>query len=212
MDPEPTKGTLPQGVQRLPQAETTRELSGWTPTALAFHEVAKHVNTDLVEARRARMRDIRNGSERYVSLSVRMEIAAAVLAAGGSFRQAGRACGRSAAAVQGWNEQSRFRERVQELQAIVSQQISGRILREFERRTREDQLDKLEVLDLTRIFDRVVDRTPAALERKAAEAGEDEDAKYINITNQILNIDTSGQGADFPIYSDEDLQLPGGDS
>ena len=209
--PEATKGTVPEGISRLPQPMTTDEIKQWSPVAVAFNELTKGQGIDLVAERRSRLKSVRNGETQYASLATFMEMAATILASGGSFRQAGRAVGRTSTTVRHWMEIPRFRERVGELQAIAGQQISGRILAEFEKRTRPDQLEKLEVLDLTRIYDRVVDRTPAALDRKAEADGEDEFTKYEHLTQQIILVNSGGKGTDFPVYTPEDLRLSSGD-
>lgn len=216
------KGDIPAKVIRLPQPESTAEARGWNATAFAYNVITHGEGLSPKEIRSRglamRMKMQRESPDdpvarvKYSNLSTRMEMAAAALAAGSTFKQACAVAGVSLPILRKWRSQVIFRERVAELQSEVSQGIKGRIVSEFERRTRPDQLSSLEVADLTRIYDRVSGDTPQAKTTKEQldqlSHGEN---FYINLTQQILAVDAGQKGGDFPEYGAEELSVSGDD-
>lgn len=205
------KNEFTEGVTRLPQPVTVREHRDWRTTAIGFNALTQGNGFKPAEMRHQNLKDVREGRTRYASLPVKKEIAAATLAAGGTVRQAAAAIGATRAAVRRYLQEEAFRERVGELQAQTSTVVTGRILQEFEKRTSKSEIEKLEVLDLTRILDRVQSQTPHAKdEKRQTEEAHDGD-EYHWTLQQIINVDAGAEGEDFPAFTAEDLRLSGGD-
>lgn len=202
-----------EGITRLPQPVTTRETNGWRPAALGFNALTKGQGLNPVEMKNQSLRDVREGRTRYAALSVRREMAATILAAGGTTGQAARAIGaRSRKTINRYLRDPHFRDRVAELQSIAAQQVGGRIMKEFRRRTTPENIERLEVLDLTRIFDRVMAQSPSARDAKAKEEEDRDVDEYHATLQQIILVDARSEGEDFPTFTDEDLRLSGGDT
>lgn len=205
------KNEFTEGVTRLPQPTTTRELRDWKTTAIGFNAATGGQGLRPAEMRHKNLQDVREGRTRYASLPVKKEIAAVVLAAGGSIAQAAKAVGCTRAAIRRYLQEDAFRERVGELQAQTSTLVTGRILQEFDKRTRPEEIQKLEVLDLTRILDRVQGQTPHAQDAKRKEEEPHDGDQYVFALQQIINVDGGSEGEDFPAFTAEDLRLSGGD-
>lgn len=206
------KNEFKEGVTRLPQPTTTPEIRAWKPTAMGFNVLTQGQGLNPTEMKHQTLRDVREGRTRYAALSVRKEIAATVLASGGTISQAAKAVGCGRGAIRKALQDPVFRDRVAELQSLVAQQVGGRILKEFQKRTSAGQIERLEVLDLTRIYDRMVTQSPAAVDARAKEEEERDVDDYNRTLQQIILIDARTQGEDFPTFTDEDLRLSGGDT
>jgi hypothetical protein len=148
--------------------------------------------------------------EKYSSMKSHMEMAAVVLAAGGTQRMAAQHAGVSKRQVHKYITSSQFRERVAELREIIKSRVGGRILAEFVRRTEPETIGRMEILDLTRIYDRVeanaFQMAPTEVEVTPAQQ------KHDSFLQQIININTGDEKPDFPSYESSYVQLPEGDS
>lgn len=144
----------------------------------------------------------------YASMRAHEEMAAMVLAAGGSFRLAAAKAGVSKRQVKKYYTDPEFRARIEELRNTVFNKIRGRLLKELEKRTDDDSIGKIELLDLLRVYDRVYG-SPGKGNTTIGE---------VNVVNQ--NADTiiaallapkrAGESADFPNYEPGDFSVPGG--
>lgn len=145
----------------------------------------------------------------YASMVAHKEMAAMVLAAGGTYRLAAAKAGISVRQVKKYYTTADFRARIDELRKTTFSKILGRVLKELEVRTDPAVIGNIELLDLLRVWDRV-----AGSPGKGAggmNIGE------INVTNNnydalltaLVSAKREGQSADFPEYRPEDLLLPG---
>ena len=137
---------------------------------------------------------------KYASMRSHMEIAATVIAAGGSYKMAATQAGVSARQVRKYVSDSDFRARVEELRELLMGRVRGRIQEEFLRRTEPGKIEGLEIMDLSRIYDRTGTDADAR-DREGAN-------NYDRILQQIFITNSGGQGVDFPEYGDENLQVP----
>jgi hypothetical protein len=148
----------------------------------------------------------------YAGMVAHQEMAAMVLAAGGSYKLAAAKAGVSVRQVKKYYTSADFRARIDELRKFSFSKILGRVLKELERRTDPDKIGNIDLLDLLRVWDRVAG-TPG----KGAgglNIGE------INVTNNnydsilaaLLSPDTGTKGRNFPIYRPEELLVSGKDS
>lgn len=144
--------------------------------------------------------------QRYAEMKGHMEVAAAVLAAGGSPKIAGRKAGVSGRQVRKYMESAVFRERVQELQETLGNRIRGRVLKEVSRRTSPSMIRKMELLDLLRVGDRV------GLGRGNASSISinTEIHQYESTFAQVVLSDAGEESEDFPTYEPTDLSVSGG--
>lgn len=162
-------------------------------------------------------RQVRISGQRkpYSAMRAHQEMAATALASGGSFRMAALKAGVSVRQVKKYYTEPQFRARIEELRASLFSKIRGRILKELEKRTDPANIERIELLDLLRVFDRVYG-SPGG---KGAGGGVNI-AGDINVTNtnydtilaQILASNTESEGGSFPSFELDSLRLPGADS
>lgn len=153
---------------------------------------------------------------RYAAMQTHMEIAAIVLAAGGTAKQAGDKAGISRRQVRKYMESADFRDRIIELQETLGNRIRGRIMKEIGRRTAPEFIEKMELLDLLRVGDRFG-------------LGRGNGSVIVNDNREIHNYeatfnalfhgedaqqlsDSGQEGVDFPEFEPTSLALSGGDS
>lgn len=149
------------------------------------------------EERSARLRDAR---VKYAPMQAHMEMAAIVLAAGGTFRLAAARAGISVRQVKKYYTDPDFRSRIEELRNTVFSKIKGRLLKELERRTKPGSIEQIELLDLLRVFDRVMG--PVGGKAGVNIAGD------VNVTQQnadtiiaaLLAPESGSEEPNFPIY------------
>jgi hypothetical protein len=145
----------------------------------------------------------------YASMAAHKEMAAMVLAAGGTYRLAAAKAGISVRQVKKYYTTADFRARIDELRKTTFSKILGRLLKELEERTKPGVIENIELLDLLRVWDRVAGspgKGPGGMN-----IGE------INVTNNnydallaaLVSAKRSGEGGDFQEYGPEDLLLPG---
>ncbi|MDQ3024418.1 MAG: hypothetical protein M3R04_08565, partial [bacterium] len=90
----------------------------------------------------------------HAAIQAHREMAATILAAGGTFEEAGDHAGVSAGTVGKFYEEESFRQRVEEMRAVVLSEVQGRIVADLKRRIL--QVDKMELTDVLRVYDRTV--------------------------------------------------------
>ena len=153
---------------------------------------------------------------RYAAMHAHREIAAAVLALGGTRKQASRKAGVSTRQIQKYYSDPDFRERIQELQELAGNKIRGRVMKEVSRRTDPVLIKKIDLLDLLRIGDRFgLGRGNAS----AINISQTEINNYEAIFNDVFLgddpeqlTDGEAESEDFPTFEPSRLALSGGDS
>ena len=153
---------------------------------------------------------------RYAAMQTHMEIAAIVLAAGGTATQAANKAGIGKRQVRKYMESGDFRDRIIELQETLGNRIRGRIMKEIGRRTAPEFIEKMELLDLLRVGDRF------GLGRGNASVIVNDNREIHNYENTFNALfhgedqkrlsDPSAEGVDFPEFEPTSLALSGGDS
>lgn len=144
----------------------------------------------------------------YAGMVAHQEMAALVMASGGSYRLAAAKAGVSIRQVKKYYSTADFRARIDELRKTRFSKILGRVLKELDNRTKPDVIDKIELLDLLRVWDRVAG-APGKGGAGGMSIGE------INVTNNnydsviaaLISAKRGGEGGDFPEYRPEELQL-----
>lgn len=145
----------------------------------------------------------------YASMVAHKEMAAMVLAAGGTYRLAAEKAGISVRQVKKYYTSADFRARIDEIRKSTFSKILGRVLKELEVRTDPKVIGNIELLDLLRVWDRVAGspgKGPGGIN-----IGE------VNVTNNnydalvaaLIASKRGGESSDFPEYRPEDLLLPG---
>jgi hypothetical protein len=145
---------------------------------------------------------------RYAAMHAHRELAAAVLAVGGTRKMASRKAGVSVRQIQKYWEDPDFRERIQELQELLGNRVRGKVMKEINRRTAPAMIKKMELLDLLRVGDRF------GLGRGKASAISTEVNihNYESIFNSVFLADPEQESEDFPAFEPTSLALSGGDS
>lgn len=139
--------------------------------------------------------------QKYAMMRSHMEVAATVVAAGGSYEMAANQAGVSERQVRKYMSDSDFRARVEELRELLMGRVRGRIQEEFARRTEPGKIERLEIMDLARIYD----RTGAGTEGNASSEGA---MNYDRILQQIFITNSGPESSGFPEYGDEELSIP----
>lgn len=155
--------------------------------------------------------------QRYAPMQRKMEIAAHVLAAGGSAKLAARKVGVSPRQIRKYAASADFRDRVVELHETLATRVRGKVIKEVDRRTSPELIKKMELLDLLRVGDRF------GLGRGAGSVVVNDNREIHNYEatfNQLFHSsenaqqlsDSEEEGADFPEFEPTSLALSGGDS
>lgn len=155
---------------------------------------------------------VRASRLKYAPMRAHMEMAAMVLASGGSFKLAAAKAGISLRQVKKYYTDPEFRSRIEELRATVFSKIRGRLYKELDRRTAPGTIEQIELLDLLRVFDRVVG--PVGGKAGVNIAGD------LNVTQQnadtiiaaLLAPQPAEESADFQIYEPASFSVSGEDS
>jgi hypothetical protein len=137
-----------------------------------------------------------------------MELSAQVLAVGGTFKMAAARAGISTRQVKKYWMQDQFRSRVEELRMTLLSRLRGRIVRELERRTGDDAIKEMELLDLLRVWDRVGGGVKGPGGISIGEMNLTQ-TNYDHILAAIITPNAGSEGGDFPIFEPGDLLLPG---
>ena len=149
----------------------------------------------------------------YASMRAHQELAALVLASGGTFRLAAAKAGVSVRQVKKYYTDTEFRHRIEELRQTLFGKIRGRVLKELEVRTRNGTITKIDLLDLLRIFDRVYGAPNKGGAGAAINVQGDVNVgdNYDTIIQALLAPLAGEESADFPIYEHQSPQLSSGD-
>lgn len=147
--------------------------------------------------------------KKYAAMKAHQEMAAVILAAGGSFKMAAAKAGVSSRQVKKYYTEVDFRTRIEELRALMFSKVRGRVIKEMESRTEPGKIEKIELLDLLRVFDRVAG--PVGGKAGINIAGD------VNVTNQnydtiiasLLAPESAEESTDFPSFELDSLRLPG---
>lgn len=145
----------------------------------------------------------------YASMRVHQEMVAQAIASGATMKMAAKYAGVSVRQVKKYYTDVDFRERVEELRSVMLSRLKGRIVRELGRRTSGEEIQKLELLDILRIGDRVGLGRGAAIDEKAGNAQHN---TYEAIFNTVILSHGGPEGGDFPVYEPNNPALSGGDS
>lgn len=149
---------------------------------------------------------------KYAPMHAHMEMAAIALAAGGSFKIASAKAGVSVRQVKKYYSDADFRSRIEELRQQMFSKVRGRVIKELEKRTEPDKIEKIELLDLLRVFDRVAGPIGGKAGVNVAGDINVTNTNYDTIVAALLAPERAGEGADFPIFDADSLRLPGQDS
>lgn len=155
---------------------------------------------------------------RYARMHAHKELAAIVLATGGTRKQASRKSGVSLRQIQKYWESSDFRDRVAELQELLGNRVRGKVIKEINRRTDPALIKKMELLDLLRVGDRFgLGRGKDSAINVNTEIHNYESTfneVFLNSgsDNEELDSDGEEEGEDFPAFEPTSLALSGGDS
>lgn len=147
---------------------------------------------------------------KFHSLRPHKEMAATMLAAGGSTQQAADVANISTRQVKKYYQDADFRERVVELRQIVLSEVQGTIIEELRKRVSPEKIAKMDVMDLLRIYDRTTGGKDKGLDAQVTVVKYD--AIFEQISQQITRADADAEVEDFQEYGPEDLLVPGGDS
>jgi hypothetical protein len=178
--------------KRLPVVEERMKIMG-----LAKHAVDEEER--LIKQRRVP----------YARMRAHMEVAAIVLAAGGTRKMAAAKAGVTLRQIQKYLGNPDFRARVAELQELTVKKILGKVVKEIDRRTDPKVIKKMELMDLLRVGDRV------GLGRGNGNTVVNDNSQttsYEATFNALIFPDSEKEGADFPEFEPTDLALSGGDS
>lgn len=144
----------------------------------------------------------------YAPMRAHKELAAQVLAVGGTYKMAAARAGVSVRQIRKYQSEGDFRQRVEELRNVMLSRVRGRIMTELSRRTTPEKIQELEILDLLRVWDRVVG--PRGTASNGVSIGEvNVHTHYDNILQAIVTPDSGPQSSDFPIFEPDDLTIPG---
>ena len=145
----------------------------------------------------------------YAGMVAHQEMAALVLAAGGTTRQAAAKAGISKRQVKKYLESSDFRSRIEEMRQLKFSRIAGRVLKELEKRTKKGAIEHIDLLDLLRVFDRMYgDPRKSGGGLQIGELNVTQN-NYNALIAALLDAQSGDAGTDFQRVGPEDLRLPG---
>jgi hypothetical protein len=143
----------------------------------------------------------------YAPMRAHKELAAQVLAVGGTYKMAAARGGVSVRQIRKYVSEADFRQRVEELRTLMLSRVRGRIMTELSRRTTPEKIQELEILDLLRVWDRVVGPRGSSNTMSIGEVNVH--THYDNILQAILTPNAGPEGSDFPRFEPDRLALPG---
>jgi hypothetical protein len=164
---------------------------------------------ETFEERQARLEGKRI---KYAGMKAHQEMAAQVLAAGGTFKQAAHRAGVSVRQVKKYYTEADFRTRIEEMRQVMFSKIRGRVIREMENRTKPGEIENIELLDLLRIFDRMYGPIGGKSGVQIAGDLNVTSNNYDTLVAALLAPQSGAEGGDFPIFEPENLRLPSGSS
>lgn len=144
---------------------------------------------------------------RYAAMRAHMEMAAQALAVGATQVMAARYAGVAPRQIKKYMADPDFRNRIEELRAVLASKIKGKIMREMNRRVTGQRIKNMDTLEMLRIFDRVTIGGKGNAIR--VEGDVNVSNNYENILAALFSPDSSDDVADFPQYGDRSSALPG---
>lgn len=155
--------------------------------------------------------------QRYAPMRGRQEIAAMVIAAGGTKQQAARKVGVSRRQISKYMASADFRDRIAELHETLATKIRGKIIREIDKRTTPEMIKRMELLDVLRVGDRFgLGRGNGSVIINDNREVHNYEATFNQLFHGIQDseqlLDSEEEGADFPEFEPTSLALSGGDS
>lgn len=144
----------------------------------------------------------------YAGMVAHQELAALILASGGTYKQAAVRAGVSVRQVKKYYSTADFRLRIDELRKVKFSKIAGRVLKELEKRTDPETIKNIELLDLLRVFDRVLGAPGGKGGVNIGEVNVQQN-NYGALVEALLSQKRGGESSDFPGYGPEDLLLSG---
>jgi len=196
------KGDL---ISLKPEEMTGRDRNSLPPT----NRNLKILNSTGKDAEDYQAGIAKNPRMHYAAMRAHQEMAAQALAAGGTYKMASRYAGVSIRQVKKYYTDPDFRARIEELRNVLTSRIRGRLVRELNRRTTGKNLENLEILDFLRVWDRV---NTGGKGMKLQVDGDVTINNYDAILQALFAPNPGSDGADFPVYGSDSVQLPGGDS
>jgi hypothetical protein len=137
---------------------------------------------------------------KYASMLAHEEMAAIVLAAGGSFKMAAAKAGISTRQVKKYYTSADFRARIEELRTTTFSKIRGRVLKELEKRTDPDKIGQIDLLDLLRVHDRVYGAPGGKPGVNIAGDVNVGGTHYDQLIAALFTPQPGAESADFPIF------------
>lgn len=147
--------------------------------------------------------------QKYAAMAAHKERAAQALAVGSTQKMAANYAGVSQRQIKKYYTDPEFRTRIQELREVLGGKIQGMILREFNRRLTGKEIRGMEIIDLTRVFDRV---TAGGKGMAITVQGDVNVNRYEAILTQLFSPNTGSEGEDFPVYGAEEFSVSEDDS
>jgi hypothetical protein len=144
---------------------------------------------------------------RYTSMRAHQEKAAQALAVGATQKLAASYANISERQVKKYYADPDFRGRIEELRTILGSRITGRVMKEIERRVTGTVIKNQTTMDLLRILDRLTQGGKGMNINIAGDVNVSN--KYENILNALFNSDAGEDVSDFPQYGDRGLTIPG---
>lgn len=212
--PHPSTGDYYR-VQTAPSPTLPKQTAPVEPKGTAAHQKALQQTLAEMPTEFRRSEDeiyselVEQGQRgAFAALSAHREMAATILAAGGTRKEAADYAGITEATVSRFFEDQEFRARVSEVRSITLGRVQGRIVKDLERRTEPKKLKKMELVDVLRIYDRTAGPKSGAGKVAESITVNNYDAIFAEITRP----DSPEEGEDFPGYGTEVIPLPGGGS
>lgn len=147
---------------------------------------------------------------RYAAMRAHQEMAAQALAVGATQKLAAQYAGVSPRQIKKYQTDPEFRARIEEMRALMASKITGKIMRELDRRTDRATIKNMELLDLLRIMDRLtVGGKGMGKGIQVNVEGDVNVHKYENILAALFAPNSEPDGGDFPEYGPSDVLVPG---
>lgn len=222
--PHPTKGDFyrvqGQALNTLPRLTAPVK-----PHGTERHRKALEANLALLPAEAQRSEDeiyddLIEAGETTVSAAhkAHQELAAQVLAVGGTYADAADRAGVNEETIRGYMEIELFCERIVELRGHTMTRIAGNVVTELERRTEPGRIALLETIDVLRIYDRTAgpkgggaSAIPGVNVNVQINSYQDLMARITDVA-AFSDADAEGESGDFPAYGADVVPVPGGSS
>lgn len=188
-------------MTRLPATEENLDIIAPDQDDLDYQAVRSRIETTNTDRR-----------VKYAGLKTHQELAATYLAAGATPELAASKAGVSTRQIRKYQTDSDFRARVSELRETLTDRVRGAILNRFDELTAPGKIERLEVMDLARIYDRVAGTsTHNRNGGPVVNTGEGQERYDAFLQKIVVNVN-SGKSTDFPTFEVSDIRLSEGDS